>query len=321
VLEFAGGLSNRQTGRANRLDTRFATASVSKMFTAVCIARLVDAGLCRFDQPLVEIVPMLRPHFDAGMSLESLLSHRSGLGDYLDEKVELLFAGMDVARLDCPQAFLPHVLRAPRGPVGKFQYSSAGFILLGLAIEALTGEPFPSAIAKWVTEPAGLRSTGFPSMNDPADDLAVGYLSDGRPNIGHLPPVGGADGGIVTNVEDMRRFFNCLAHEKLISEPARQFLWQEVSRISDWEAYFHGFNIVTACGRSWYGHTGSDPGVSARVAFSMQPESSIIVLCNCGSVAFRVFQLVLEWLSKRGLPLDEEGLTLKVTDVHLPRSS
>src|SRR5262249_29428358 len=84
LIEFAGGCANRRTGRPNTLQTRFATASVSKMFTAVCVARLVDAGRCRFDQPLVNIVPALHSHFDDDLSLASLLSHRSGLGDYID---------------------------------------------------------------------------------------------------------------------------------------------------------------------------------------------------------------------------------------------
>src|SRR5262249_20519702 len=106
LIEFAGGFANRRTGRPNTLQTRFATASVSKMFTAVCIGRLVDAGHCRFDQPLVDIVPALRRHFDRDLSLESLLSHQSGLGDYIDDDAELPFAGMDLDRLDCPEAFL-----------------------------------------------------------------------------------------------------------------------------------------------------------------------------------------------------------------------
>ncbi len=296
LLKHAGGFSNRRTGELNHLETKFPAASVSKMLTAICLARLVDAGHCGFHQSLIEIVPSLEPHFDSRISLASLLSHRSGLGDYLDEEAEFPFTGIDVATLDCLQAFLPYVLKAPLNPPGEYFYSSAGFILLGLAIESITGKSFPEALARWVTEPAGLTSTGFPRLDVPSADLAVGYLQDGRPYHNHLPPVGGPDGGIVTTVMDMQRLFGHLRGENFIGKPSRQFLWKNISKIGASEYYGHGFIITESCGHSWYGHTGSDPGISARVAFSPQPASSIVVLCNCDRLAFRVFRRIFNWL-------------------------
>jgi CubicO group peptidase (beta-lactamase class C family) len=307
LIEFTGGIADRRTGRHNTFQTRFATASVSKMFTAVCVARLVEAGRCRFDQPLVSIVPALQSHFDDDLSLASLLSHRSGLGDYIDDNAKLPFAGMNVAQLDCADAFLPYVLQAPRHPAGTFRYSSAGFILLGLAIEAVSGLPYPAAIAQWVLEPAGMKFTGFPALDDPLEDMAIGFLPDGSTNVDHCPRVGGPDGGIVTNVDDLRQFFHCLRDGSLIQESTWQFLSRSVSQTSgiEWDgeySYGHGLCIVTAGGREWYGHTGSDPGVSARIAFSMDSESSIVVLCNHESVAFHVFRHVLQWLNHPTVP-------------------
>jgi CubicO group peptidase (beta-lactamase class C family) len=122
--------------------------------------------------------------------------------------------------------------------------------------------------------------------------LAIGYLPDGQSNFGHLPRFGGPDGGIVTNVADLRRFFQSLTNGRFLSESVRQFLWQPVSRLNESSAYGHGFDILSINDQHWYGHTGGDPGVSAQVAFSADGESSIIVLCNVGSLAFKVFRLV-----------------------------
>jgi CubicO group peptidase (beta-lactamase class C family) len=262
----------------------------------VCIARMVDAGLCRFDQSVIQIVPMLRHHFDPGVTLGALLSHTAGLGDYIDDDAELPFAGMDVAKLDCVSAFLPQVLCVPRLVPGAFYYSSAGYILLGLMIETLTGTSFPAAISHWVTEPAGLRSTGFPPLDKPSVGMAVGYLPDDRPNFEHLPRVGGPDGGIVTNVADVQRLFDRLGSGDFVNETSRQYLWREVGHVSENVAYGCGFYINKACGESWYGHTGSDPGLSARAAFAPASDSSIVLLCNRQSVAFKVFRLALQWL-------------------------
>lgn len=291
LVEFAGGLANREAGLANQLDTRFATASVSKMFTATCMARLVDAGLCQFEQPLIDAVPSLRPHFEERITLAALLSHRSGFGDYLDDDAELPFAGMDVARLDCPRAFLPHILRVPRRVAGEFSYSSAGFILLGIALEELTGNAFPDAMARWVLEPAGMNSTGFPDMDLPSPDLAIGYLPDGRSNAGHLPRIGGADGGIVTTASDLLRFCDCMRNDGFLSQSVREYLWQPCGQISEVSSYGHGFYLTPVGHEVWPGHTGSDPGVSARVAFSPSSDSSLVVLCNVQELAFRVFRL------------------------------
>lgn len=297
LIEVAGGLAIREIGRANCLDTRFSVASVGKMFTAACIGRLADAGLCRFAQPLVEIVPSLQEHFDRRTTVGSLLSHRSGLGDYIEDDAEFPFAGMEVARLDCPRAFLPYVLRVPRRAAGEFFYSSAGFILLGIAIEELAGRSFPDAMADWVLKPAGLLFTGFPDMGAPSVDVAVGYLPGGKSNAGHLPPRGGADGGIVTTAADLLQFFRCLRADTFLSNAVRGFLWQDLGRISATSSYGHGFYLTTFRDELWPGHTGSDPGVSARVAFSPKSDSSIVVLCNQNEMAFRVFRLAIDYLN------------------------
>ncbi len=288
-LTFTSGLSNRETGRHIDRNTRFPTASVSKMFTAICVARLIENGLCGFEQPIGEIVPSLEPHFDPDVTLSSLLSHRSGLGDYIDDEAALPFAGIDLSRLDRLEDFLPLVVRVTRHKSREFRYSSAGYVLIGLAIERMTGLPFPEAIARWVTLPAGMVSTGFPRIDAALDDLAVGYLGDGSSNLGHLPIMGGPDGGIVTNVADLLIFFDRMRNGSLVSLEILNFLLQPISTINECLTYGHGFYISKAHGQTWYGHTGSDPGLSARVAFSWQSNSSVIVLCNRDSSAFPVF--------------------------------
>lgn len=300
MIECARGLANRDTKEPIEIGTRFATASVGKMLTAVCMARLVDAGLCGFDQPLAHILPELTGHFDETMTMASLLSHRSGLGDYIDDDAALPFDGMDCTRLMSLRDFLPLVLQAEHGPAGSFRYSSAGFVLLGLAIEALTGCSFAYAIQQWVTSPAGMANTGFPPLNKASANLAVGYLPDGRPNYEHIPHFGGPDGGVVTTIADMRRFFASLKDGPLLAASSRDFLVCECSQISSDAAYGHGFRLARIANQMWPGHTGSDPGVSARVAFSLRADSSIIILCNVEAEAFKGFRLIREWLDTEG---------------------
>ena len=295
----ARGFANRRAGEKNGMGTRFATASLSKMFTAVCIARLVDAGLCKFDMPVAAVVPFLQPKCGEEITIASLLSHRSGLGDYIDDNAALPFDGMDTSKLERPIDYMPYLLtRMFKYEPGSYRYSSAGYILLGLAIESITALPFPEAMRRWVIGPAGMMDTGFPPLDAPAAGMATGYLRNGEPNFHDLPRIGGPDGGIVTNVADLLWFFACLRGEGLVSKESRRFLFEEQSWFDPSGSYAHGFRVDEISKRKWYGHTGSDPGVSARVAFSPEEESSIIVLCNADGVAFPAFRLAGEVVGK-----------------------
>ena len=283
------------------MDTRFATASVTKMFTAVCIARLAEQGLCQLDQPVSCYVPAAEC-FDDTATLDALLSHRAGLGDYIDDDAALPFAALPVEQLTSVDAFLPYIIKVDRHAPGFFRYSSAGYVLLGAVIEAVTEQTYPQAVRSYVIEPAGLRSTGFGRFDDPSPDYAWGYLNNGEPNVPHLPPVGGPDGGIVTTAEDLESFFAWLRSDAAWSDSTKRTMWERTSETGVGQGYAKGFDVMNIGGCQWVGHTGSDPGVSARVMFDPEYESNITVLCNRGSIAFRVFRFLRSWLDADGWP-------------------
>ena len=72
---------------------------------------------------------------------------------------------------------------------------------------------------------------------------------------------------------------------------------QPCSQISEVSSYGHGFYLTPIGHEVWPGHTGRDPGVSARVAFSPTSDSSIVVLCNSNEMAFRVFRLAADYVN------------------------
>lgn len=109
----------------------------------------------------------------------------------------------------------------------------------------------------------------------------------------------GPDGGIVTSVDDLLILFDRLRTNSLISWKTLDFLLQRISKINDRLSYGYGFYISQVHGQTWHGHTGSDPGLSARVAFSLHSNSSVIVLCNRDRLAFPVFRSAEDWLSTK----------------------
>jgi D-alanyl-D-alanine carboxypeptidase len=153
--------------------TRFNLGSVSKMFTAVAIGQLIDAGKLRPDQPVGEVVGGLSPEA-ARVTFRQLLTHSSGLGDFFrPENMEAMMRARSAADI------LPLIAAdKPAFPPGsRFAYSNSGFALLGIAIERVTHLTYGEYLRRNVFRPAGMSSTGLDPR--PLATLAVGMTAGG----------------------------------------------------------------------------------------------------------------------------------------------
>ena len=143
-----------------QIDDRFEIGSVTKVFTAALLEDLVDEGVVSLDEP---VTACLGEDWRAGkhVTLERLARHRSGL-PRLPRKV---WAGIlrdpdDPYRgltVDDLRASLP--LRIPRGR--WFRYSNFGFALLGVALQARTGKPWPTLVREYITNSLEMHHTGI----------------------------------------------------------------------------------------------------------------------------------------------------------------
>jgi CubicO group peptidase (beta-lactamase class C family) len=110
-LRRAYGLANRAYEVPNRDDTRFGLASGSKGFVAVAVASLIESGDLRLDTTARSVLGADLPLVAADVTVEQLLAHRSGIGDYLDEdddgEITDHVLSQPVHRLDRTEAFLP----------------------------------------------------------------------------------------------------------------------------------------------------------------------------------------------------------------------
>jgi CubicO group peptidase (beta-lactamase class C family) len=152
------------------------------------------------------------PLIDDGVTIEQLLAHRSGIGDYLDEE-----AGLEVADYVLPVpvhelARTEDYLTVLDGhstkfaPGERFAYSNAGYVVLALVAERASGLPFPRLVEQRVCRPAGMMDTDFLRSDELPARTAVGYLEcDGvwRTNVFHLPVRGSGDGGIYSTAADI----------------------------------------------------------------------------------------------------------------------
>ena len=141
VFEAAFGLADRAHGLPNTVDTRFGTASASKAFTALVVLSLVSDGVLDLDEPVRARLPDL-PQLDADVTVRRLLSHTSGVGEYLDDDADAdtyVLPGSMHGYLS-PEDFVPLLDLPMRArPGNRFEYSNAGFVLLGLSFGQSSG--------------------------------------------------------------------------------------------------------------------------------------------------------------------------------------
>ncbi len=130
----------RRFGVPNQIDTRFDVASLGKMFTGVAIGQLVDRGLLAFDAPVSQYLPDYPSDVVQRVTLHHLLTHTSRLSSIFDGSWDVASR----ARYRDLQELLPYFQDRPLlfNPGTRWEYSNAGYILLGALIEAATGTPY-----------------------------------------------------------------------------------------------------------------------------------------------------------------------------------
>lgn len=309
VFEHTVGYADRATSTPVTPATRFATASLTKMFTAVAVADLVNAGSLTFDSRVVDLLPADRRPSTLlpQVSVHHLLSHTSGIADYSEEEEDApnyledygsLWVDLPCYSIERPIDYLPLFgdLEPYRPPGEQHQYSNAGYILLGLVLEEVTGHAFADVVQDRVFARAGMGSSGFFRSDEPVPDVAIGYLPRSGPdapwrsNIFSVPVIGGADGGAHTTARDVDRFLHAYADGTLLGASQERVLTRHVDA---GEGFSYGYGVLLyPDGR--YGHGGGDPGVEVLAARWPDKDAHVVVLCNGEDLAGEVRDLLLE---------------------------
>ena len=224
VVEVAYGLANRAYGVPNRIGTRFAIASGQKGLTALTVMRLVERGDLSLDTRVRTLLGGDLPLISHAVTVEHLLAHRSGIGDYLDESsvgsITDYVMPVPVHQLDTVEAYLPALAGHPAvsAPDERFEYNNGGFVVLSLVAERATGTPFAELVERYVCGPAGMEHTSFLRSDELPGDAAIGYLhAEGlRSNALHLPVCGAGDGGIYSTVGDVHALWRALRGGRIV---------------------------------------------------------------------------------------------------------
>ena len=288
VLEEAYGFADRRWRIPNEAGTRFAIASGVKGMTALVVVSLVAEGTLELSTTARSLLGEDLPLIDDAVTVEQLLGHRSGIGDYFDE--------------DLPGEITDYLLQVPVHtlaetedyvtvldgfatkfpPDEKFSYCNAGYVVLALIAERASGVPFRDLVARRVCEPAGMTDTEFLRSDRLPAGAAVGYLeTDGLwTNVLHLPVRGTGDGGIYTTAADVRKLWTAFFSGQIVPEDwVREMTRPRSESPEEKKRYGLGF---------WLHETsdtvilvGYDAGASFSSAHDPHGDVTATVISNC----------------------------------------
>ena len=227
LFEKAQGFRNRSECLPNNTDTAFGIDSGTKLFTGLAVCKLLDKSGLSLSDKLWDIIPYDLGQIDKRVTVLHLLTHTSGIGDYLDEEAPNVYEQEQELCNKYPvylweklEYYLQMITPLPPKfePGLRFSYSNAGFIMLGLVIEAVSGKRYQQFVADEIIAPLGLVHTGFYRMDELPANTALGYIGETCSNIFKLPVVGGSDGGVFTCAKDLDTLWRALFAGRILSE-------------------------------------------------------------------------------------------------------
>lgn len=289
------GTLGRTDGRRITVDTPMFLASAGKMFTAVAVLQLVQAGKVELDAPLGRYLPDYPNAAMAQVTVRQLLSHRAGAGD-------IGILGRDEGANRAHVRTIADIIalnggRPPDFPPGsKADYANYGFVLLGAIVERVSGMGYDDYITAHVFKPAGMHHAGFPDR-DHLDGIAQGYThfygeeAALVPNRDVLPWKGTPAGGGVASANDMLAFFQALKAGILLTPD----LLKQATMAGDTPWYGMGFVVNSGANPSW-GHGGNSYGMDVAAHYYPAQDTLFICLATRDMACNR---LIFAWYLRR----------------------
>ncbi len=291
----AYGMADRAFAVANRPDTKFNLGSINKTFTQTAIAQLAEKGRLSLTDTIRKHLPDYPLAAADRITIQQLVTMSSGLGDFFGEKFDATPKSRIRTLADYFRLFATDPLLFEPGTSRR--YSNAGYVVLGLVIEKVTGKTYYDYVRENIYGPAGMASSDSFMQDAIVPKRAVGYTSEdasGKPlpeprvNVYELPARGSSAGGGYSTAEDMLRFDMAMRGGRLLS-PA-------------WTAWYYSDLSAAPAGapgalHGGKGVAGGTAGVNAVLEMDLDTGYTVVVLSNLDPPsAEKVGKTLRRWL-------------------------
>ena len=268
IFHKAYGLSDRSTAKPNDLNTLFDIGSMNKTFTKIVVKQLVEEGKLKLTDKLVDFVPDFSDKRVDSITIEHLLEHQSGFGDYHSE---------GYFQLPLKERTLEAIVERARkselffSPGTDESYSNLGYVILGKIIEVASGQSYFSNVQERIVDRLKLSNTYLNNFDGLEERIAKGYYFTPLGNLEENSPiqdVPNPDGGFLSTTEDIKIFYHSYLYDTaLLSEKTKEA-----------DPYFQFLNDLPEGGAT--GAAGGFEGFNSVIFQVYDKDLSIIVFAN-----------------------------------------
>ena len=289
LVDNAWGAADREHKIANTATTAYDVGSIGKLFTQIAVLQLLDAGKLSLDDTFGKYLTDYPDHEIASkVTIRQLLLHSSGMGDIFDR----ITPETKIGSITELKGFLPLFIGKPLEfePGSNHRYSNAGYIVLGMVVEAVSGENYYSYIKAHLLAPAGMARSGFFDRSHLPSFVAHSY-EDGNDVTGTHAGRGSPAGGLQASSGDLLRLVQAINAGKLISKGSVKVLREMIPRPPEAPAPSDETKLMA------YGIEGGAPGVSAQLVIDPTGRYTRVILCNGGPpMASSMGATIREWV-------------------------
>ena len=290
----AAGYADLEQQRPLDADTLFYAASVSKQFTMLAIAKLVEAGKLGLDDDVRRYLPEL-PQYQRPITVRMLMLHTSGVRDSLGL---LWLAGLGTADSVDKDTALRMVFRQKNAnfvPGTEYRYSNGGYLLLAEIVERISGMPFADFAKREVLDPMGMKRSFFlngspPELRNAAHGYVKASTGEGYEIRDTYPRFSGS-GGLMLSLNELARYeYDIEVGHKVWTPRVREIMLtpgtytsgEPVVRpaASGGLGYGGGLRIGWEQGQYTIQHSGGAEAFRHRVTRLPQRRLGVAVLCN-----------------------------------------
>lgn len=271
ILNKGYGMAIRSENIPNTSKTVFSTGSITKQFTAAGIMKLEMQGKLSTNDPITKFFEKV-PEEKVTITLHHLLTHTSGVISYTGMDYETAKRDETARKiLDAPLLFKPGE---------RFEYSNAGFSLLAVVIEKVSGKGYEEYLYEHLFKPAGMKFTGYRLPQWEKKVVAHWYVGEKDNGIPLEKPYPYwnllGNGGILSTTEDMYKWHLVLKGDKVLSPEAKKKMFTPF--LND---YGYGWDVLeTERGILIQHDGGSELGNSAEIRQYIDADVVTILFCN-----------------------------------------
>lgn len=277
------GLANQEWNVANASDTKFRLGSLTKQFTAMLVMQLYQEGKINLGGHISDYLPYYRKDIGVKITIDQLLNHTSGLGDFGSRDDFSEICKTEYAQREFIEKYCSDNLEAEPGV--RYRYSNSGYYILGAIIESLRSKPFNEVLKERILDVIGMTNSGMEMRKEVISRQASGYnLKYGKytkPDYINLYSVIYSAGGMYSTVGDLLKWDRALYTERLLSKKNLQLMFKP-----NMEKYAYGIQVNKvkipglAFTSEFSSHNGAINGFRSIIVRESHKQQVIIVLSN-----------------------------------------